>query len=213
MLSAFTGKSCGTAVIWYLMPVTSDPVNSRYRSPRACEYNNDVSELPAIDTTRGWVQAGSAYIFPATMMYRFDPASGLRRASMSLPIFNSGRRRNSDALAPPSTCSSVYGWPSTSRSNDTGGKNPGIEHDASRIFRNNFSASASPRVAISPMSQTTRRRASRLVVPTNSRRPSAWPAATALSRHSSAMLLISCSSGSGDATELDHRIESGRRVR
>ena len=102
-----------------------------------------------------------------------------RRASSRSSFETCGGRKNSDAVTPPSTCSSSYHFPSTSTGIVAGGKNPGIDADASSTRRNSAGRPDSvPRLAIAPMSQTTSRRRSRCVVPTYSRRPLACSAAT-----------------------------------
>ena len=81
-----------------------------------------------------------------------------------------GGAKNMDDVVPPSMCRSTYRRPSTVTGMRTGGKNPGIDADASSTLRNRSRLSGVPRDAIAPMSHTIARRASR----------ESWPATVAV---------------------------------
>ena len=80
-------------------------------------------------------------------------------------------KRKTWAEAPPSTCISSYGLPSTSTRIIDGGKAPGIAAEARRMVRQSSSAFGSPLAATAPRFQITGWRASKFVVPTRRMRP------------------------------------------
>ena len=105
---------------------------------------------------------------PATIAYTLAPP-GISVAAgepADLAARSMEKSAKMDAVTPPSACSSVERAPSTVTSIETGGSTPGTEHDASRTLRKSSTRPGRSLDAIAPMSQTTSRLLSRLVVPT-----------------------------------------------